>query len=395
MTDGNGSLPIPAALPASLRWRWWAYAAACLATWCAALWFLQRQLPVDQGRAWGIASGTTLAYVLLFSYRHLPLNHRAGETALLEVFGPGDVVTLVRGLLIGLLAGFLLLPRPAYWLAWIPAVLYSLVEVGDFLDGYLARATRTATRWGERLDIEFDALGLLMAAGLAAHWGTVATWFLTVGASRYAYLLGLWWVHRRGGSLYPLPPSGMRRPIAGVMLIFASVLLWPILPPAAARAAAWVISLPFLAGFLRDWLVASGNLSPASPSYLRARARVKGVLTEWAPLFLRSLVLVSWVWAARQAFPGVSQEQPGAGLVVLSVIPVMLVALGVAGRLAALGVVILNGLAMALAEVTPPLLVLMTASLATLLTGTGRRSLWRGDAWVVDWRPGAQTPKAE
>lgn len=388
MMDGEGSLPRPAALPVSLRWRWWAYAAACLAAWCAAGWFLQRSLPVDQARAWGIASGTTLAYVLLFSHHHLPLNHRAGETALLEVFGPGNVVTLGRGLLIGLLAGFLLLPRPASWLAWIPALLYGLVQVGDLLDGYLARATGTATEWGERLDIEFDALGLLMAAGLAVHWGTVTTWFLTVGVSRYAYRLGLWWVLRRGGALHPLPPSGMRRPIAGVMMIFASVLLWPIVPPAAARAAAWVISTPFLIGFLRDYLVVAGTLSPQSPRYLRARASVKRLAKEGAPPLLRALVLLGWFLAALQATTGAGWTQPARSLTLLTAIPVVLLALGVAGRLAALAAMILSAASMVFVGALPSLLLVMTMSLALLLTGTGRWSLWRGDSWLVDWRPG-------
>jgi hypothetical protein len=75
--------------------------------------------------------------------------------------------------------------------------------------------------------------------------------------------------------------------------------------------------------------------------------------------------------------------------VVLTGIPVVLLVLGIAGRLAALGATILSAVAMVLVGTPPLLLLLMTASLALLLTGTGPGSLWRGDSFLVNWRPGS------
>jgi CDP-diacylglycerol---glycerol-3-phosphate 3-phosphatidyltransferase len=379
-------------IPAGLQRRWTILAAASLIAWATGLWILRGALPPTQTRAWAVASAITLAYVLIVSHRSLRLNHRPGEARPLEVLGPGNALTLLRGTLIGLLAGFLLMPRPTGWLGWVPAALYSLVEVGDFLDGYLARATHTATRLGERLDIEFDALGLLIATALVVHWGTVPPAFLLVGVARYAYLVGLWWEQRRGRAIQPLPESDLRRPIAGVMMVFVSVLLWPIVPPAAARAAGWVIGLPFLAGFSRDYLVVSGRLSPASPAYLRWRARVKRVLHAWLPPVLRVLVLLGWVLATESMLLDPSMPPAGRWVVILTAIPVVLLVLGIAGRLAALGATILSAVAMVLVGPTPLLLLLMTASLGLLLTGTGPGSLWRGDSFLVDWRPGTPRP---
>ncbi len=376
-------------IPAGLQRRWTILAAASLAAWAAGLWILGGVLPPTQARAWAVGSAITLAYVLTFSLSHLRLNQRLGETQPLGVLGPGNTLTLIRGTLIGLLAGFLLLPRPAGWLGWAPAVLYSLVDVGDLLDGYLARATRTATRLGERLDIEFDALGLLIASALAVHWRTMPLWFMLVGAARYAYLLGLGWEQRRGRAIRPLPASDLRRPIAGVMMVFASVLLWPIVPPAAARAAGWVIGLPFLLGFGRDYLVASGHLSPLSPAYVRWRNLSKCVLHLWLPPVLRVLILLGWVLAVWSVQVDPSAPAAGRWLVVLTGIPVVLLVLGIAGRLAALGATILSAVAMVLVGTPPLLLLLMTASLALLLTGTGPGSLWRGDSFLVNWRPGS------
>lgn len=374
--------------PNGLRRRWRILVAASLVAWCAGVWLLSDAIPPEQVWAWGVTSAVTLAYVLLFSRRHLSLNVRPGETQPMNALGPGNTLTLMRGTLIGLLAGFLLLPRPAGWLGWLPAGLYMLVDLGDFLDGYLARATGTATRLGERLDIEFDALGLLIAAALAVHWGVMPPAFLLIGAARYAYLLGLWWERRRGQAIQPLPESELRRPIAGVMMIFTSALLWPIVPIPAARTAGLVIGVPFLAGFTRDYLVVSGRLSPVSPAYLRWRGRIKHALRQWVPPVLRMLILLTWALAARWVAADPNLPAAGRWLVVLTGMPVGLLAVGIAGRLAAVAASILSAVTMVVVGTPPPLLLLLAVSLALLLTGTGPGSVWGGDSFLVDWRPG-------
>ena len=377
-------------IPKRLRRRWSGFAAASLTTWCGALWLLGSTLPPEQLRAWAVGSAITLGYSLLFSRHNLRSNVRAGETIPLEVLGPGNTLTLLRGTLIGLLAGFLLLPRPSGWMGWVPAALYLLVDVGDFFDGYLARATHTATQFGQRLDIEFDALGLLIASALVVHWGVMPPAFLLVGVARYAYQFGLWWEQRRGMAIQPLPESDLRRPIAGVMMVFSSGLLWPIVPIPAARIAGLVVSLPFLLGFARDYAVVSGHLSPTSAIYLRWRARSKRILKGWAPPVLRGLVFLAWGLAAAPVIGEPSASTTGRWLLVASGLLVILLVLGVAGRLAALGVTILSAFVMVIVGTPPQLLLLMAASLALMLTGTGSGSLWRGDSFLVDWRPGAR-----
>ena len=94
---------------------------------------------------------------------------------------------------LGLLAGFVFLPQPSGGLAWLPALLYTLAIMADYLDGYFARLTHHATVLGEILDIEFDALGILMATSLAVHYGQLPWWYLPIGLSRYLFLFGIWW----------------------------------------------------------------------------------------------------------------------------------------------------------------------------------------------------------
>jgi CDP-diacylglycerol--glycerol-3-phosphate 3-phosphatidyltransferase len=376
-------------IPKGLRIRWWGFAAGSMAASMGLRWVLGDSLPPEQLRAWAAACAVTLAYTLLFSFHHLRSNVRPGETLPLEVLGPGNSLTLLRGTLIAWLAGFLLLPRPGGWVGWVPALLYLLVEFGDFFDGYLARATHTATRFGERLDIEFDALGLLMASALAVHWGVMPLAFLLVGSARYAYQLCLWWERRSGTPVQPLPESDLRRPIAGVMMVFTSALLWPIVPIPAARVAGLVLGLPFLVGFARDTAVVSGRLSPTSPGYLRWRRRSKRILKHSAPPILRGLVFLTWI-AAASLLGDPATSAAGRWLFLASGLPAGLLVLGIAGRLAALGLAILSAFAMVFVGTPPSLLLLMAAALTLLLTGTGPGSLWRGDSFLVDWRPGPQ-----
>ncbi|UCF91832.1 MAG: CDP-alcohol phosphatidyltransferase family protein, partial [Desulfobacterales bacterium] len=80
-------------------------------------------------------------------------------------------ITLLRGILIAMLAGFILQPwppsdLPPLWLIWAPGLLYLAAAVLDYGDGLIARIRHHETRLGERLDLEIDALGLLIASFL-------------------------------------------------------------------------------------------------------------------------------------------------------------------------------------------------------------------------------------
>ncbi|NJN55524.1 MAG: CDP-alcohol phosphatidyltransferase family protein [Anaerolineae bacterium] len=134
---------------------------------------------------WVVVTAVTASYCLWVVWRHLPENHRPGESVLLPRFGWGNRLTLLRGLCISLIAGFLFSPWPAGWVGWLPAILYTIADVADYLDGYAARITNHATRLGERLDMEFDGLGLAVVTLLAVWMGQLPGWYLLIGLARY------------------------------------------------------------------------------------------------------------------------------------------------------------------------------------------------------------------
>ncbi len=236
---------------------------------------------------WAAIAGIMLIYSLWVLWRGLPENHREGETAVLPTFGWGNQLTLLRGLAISLVAGFLFSPWPSGRLAWLPMLFYTAASVADYLDGYLARITNHATKLGARLDMEFDGLGMLVVSLLAVWYGQMPWWYLSLGLARYLFVWGLWQRQRRALPVYDLPPSVHRRIFAGFQMGFMSVILWPIIPPAGATIAGTVFATATAVSFLRDWLVTVGRLDPASPAYNHVRRWLFVTATKRLPLALR------------------------------------------------------------------------------------------------------------
>lgn len=386
---------------ASLRRRWWLMALL----FASVLWLGYQLLGTKWHPAfalrWAMVAACVLAYGLGILWRSLKDNHRPGESSLLPTLGVGNALTMTRGLALGLLAGFVFIPQPTGGLAWLPTLLYTLAIVADYLDGYFARLTHHATVLGETLDIEFDALGILVATSLAVHYNQLPWWYLIIGLSRYLFLFGIWWRKRRGEPVYDLPPSTHRRIVAGFQMGFTSVMLWPVVYPPATTLAGVVFAIPFTASFTRDWLVVSGRLDPTSLSYLEFRRRFAVVLTRWLPLVLRAVVVALMLWIVvgilrNASGPGALLAWSGVpaprfvlmAISLLAVAAAVMLALGVVGRLAALvllfaasanilatGLSIYNGF-------------LLTSAIALMLLGSGVLSCWCPEDAILSRRAG-------
>lgn len=174
--------------------------------------------------------------------------------------GLANQITVFRGLLVSLLAGFLLAGTPEGSAAWIPAIFYSAALILDVVDGSLARLRRETSAFGAFLDRDLDAWGTLIGILLAVLYGRLPGWCIVAGMAYYLFAFGQWWRERRGLPLHPLPPSRYRRHVAAVQSLFIVVAL---LPPALLPEYGWaaaLVMIPVLAGFMRDWLTVSGDL---------------------------------------------------------------------------------------------------------------------------------------
>lgn len=209
---------------------------------------------------WAVPVIAVLGYELWLVWRGLVAERAGGGQSARTRLGPGNALTIGRGVLVALLAGFLLVPLPSGALARLPGALYALSVLLDFLDGQIARRSGDATDLGETLDLEFDALGLLVAPLLAVRYGQLPVQYLAVGAARYAFAVGLWIRRRRDLPVRPLPASWVRRVLAAVQMVVVSAALLFIVRPPLSTAIATLAMVPFLVGFLRDWLAVTGRV---------------------------------------------------------------------------------------------------------------------------------------
>ncbi|MFC6836630.1 CDP-alcohol phosphatidyltransferase family protein [Halomarina ordinaria] len=242
-----------------LRRRWTlAVGAGVAVIVCGALALAAVRTPVT-GLWWILGAGAVLVVEASLLWRGLDANRTTREAPLLPTLGLANGLTLVRGLALAAVAGFLLLPRPVGALAWAPGALYGAAALLDQVDGRVARGYGRTTLLGERLDMAFDTVGLLVAPVLAVRYGQLPVWYLAVSAARYVFLAALFVRRRRGLPIHDLPESPVRRPLAGVQMAVVALALSPVLGPPTTTLLATVAMVPFLAGFARDWLAVSGR----------------------------------------------------------------------------------------------------------------------------------------
>jgi CDP-diacylglycerol--glycerol-3-phosphate 3-phosphatidyltransferase len=164
-------------------------------------------------------------------------------------------VTIARGFLVALVAGWVLSPAPAGAARWIPGALYALAALADRADGALARRTGSVTALGAKLDVTTDAVGLFVAPLVAVRWGRLPPWYLLLALAYPAFRLALRLRRARDLPLYSerLERDPRARFFAGVQMTLVAAALLPPLPRALTWTAATLAMLPTLALFAGQW----------------------------------------------------------------------------------------------------------------------------------------------
>lgn len=219
------------------------------ATALAALAALLLAQALELGAAYLAAAGLALAAGAALL---LGLRDSCGASHPHPEFGAANRVTLARAAGVGLLAGLAFEP-PAGPPAWAAVALATVAAVLDGVDGLLARRSGLASRFGARLDMETDALMILVLAVLAWRWERAGAWVLLAGLMRYGFVLaGARWSWLGG----ELPPSRRRQAVCVVQVVGLILALVPWLSAVQAAAIAAVSLAALCYSFAVDlrWL---------------------------------------------------------------------------------------------------------------------------------------------
>lgn len=156
-----------------------------------------------------------------------------------------NLLTLLRLALVAGLPGLLSsLPR-ALFIALVVALL-----VLDGVDGYVARARGETSAFGATLDMETDALTVMVLGFLLWEGGAIGAWVIVAGLWRYVYAFAV----ALAPSLGDCPPSRLYRWVFCLLVLsFAGAFV-----PSAALAQAFaalgtiLVSLSFLHSLARS-----------------------------------------------------------------------------------------------------------------------------------------------
>ncbi|MCF7797599.1 MAG: CDP-alcohol phosphatidyltransferase family protein [Lentisphaeria bacterium] len=331
---------------------------------------------------WVLQTGILWWFVYYQLVRKIDKNRAAADAQLYDTLGWGNRLTLVRGGLIAIVGGFVFQNWSAGIWGWIPGIFYTLAAIIDRVDGYVARKTRQVSLLGRELDTVFDALGLAVAPLLAVWYGQVHWSYLSVSLAYYLFQWGLKRRRDRNLPVYPLPPSFLRRALAGFQMGYIAVVLWPVFQPPSTQIAGVAFMIPVLIGFCVDWLLATGRLSISSP--IRRRITLFGE-TIFLPALRLLLIWQLGVIAERVDYvliPGESVSFTSILFGYTFLILAGMILVGVAGRIGALALIGFMGWH----YLSHPILLsdyLAIFSLVwLLLLGTGKFSLWQ---WDEDW----------
>jgi phosphatidylglycerophosphate synthase len=154
-----------------------------------------------------------------------------------EYFGSANRVTLGRFALTCLLAAMIGAPPALNTVvtSGCIAVVATVAVLLDGVDGWLARSSGTASAFGARLDMETDALLVLVLSVLVWQFERAGVWVIASGLMRYAFVAAcrIWrWLQR------PLPTSLRRKAVCVLQIVSLITCIAPIVPVHWATACA-------------------------------------------------------------------------------------------------------------------------------------------------------------
>ncbi len=155
-------------------------------------------------------------------------------------FGGANAVTMSRAALTGLIGAIVLISdgfrEPGNTtLVWAAAAAAGLGLALDGVDGYIARRSGRASKFGARFDMEVDALLILFLSLAALVLGKAGAWVVLIGLMRYLFIAAQAFVPALRGDL---KDCFRRKAICVVQGTALCLLMLPIITPPLSTAIA-------------------------------------------------------------------------------------------------------------------------------------------------------------
>lgn len=343
---------------------------------------------------WLLQAAAVNAYVLWLLWKALKQNDPPPTKTLHAVLGYANWLTMLRGFLVGALAGFLfqtsaMTAGQSSWLTWLPGAIYVLAAVLDYVDGYVARITGQESPLGEWLDTKIDALGLLIAPLVAIGYGRLPIFYAAVGFVYYVFHFGIWYREKTGRPVTRLNPHPAKRMIAGFQMGLVALALLPVFSRPATTITALIFMTPLMVGFFRDWLIVCGYAESNELQQTRWDASIDWLTTKLLPIFLRFVIAFAGIFLFFDAITArITGREAVSGLwlyltqtydlfeVLILTAAALMIAFGFITRIGALLLSIILASIMTTWNSPPTLFLLFSCAVTLMLTGSGLLSTW-------------------
>ena len=220
-------------------------------------------LVITGGSAWlagariDAGAGYPLKAVTVFALMIGVIIAVAGKEHPYPRFGPANGVTMIRAMLVALVAALIGHPATPETLWWVIG-LTALMAALDGLDGWLARRTGMASGFGARFDMETDAVLILVLSILVWQQDKASAWVLLCGLMRYLFVASGWiwpWLAQ------PLRSTFRGKTVAVLQLLGLGIALAPIVPTPLSAIVAAVTLAALVWSFAVDvrWLASAGR----------------------------------------------------------------------------------------------------------------------------------------
>ncbi len=179
-----------------------------------------------------------------------------------RAIGLANQATIARGVMVVLLAA-LIGEHSDSFVQSVALAVAAVAAILDGVDGWLARRTNMASRFGARFDMETDALFIFVLAALAWQLDKAGAWVLLSGLLRYGFVVAGFafpWLEA------PLPPSFRRKAVAVLQVVALLFVIAPFIAPSVSAPIAGAALFALAFSFLADvaWLKRQAERPEAS-----------------------------------------------------------------------------------------------------------------------------------